>query len=59
MPTVYISSQLNEAPYILDKSNTTYILKEDLVAGQRHHCAGDHVVLDLNGYSVTFGENAL
>jgi hypothetical protein len=56
---VYISSQLGEAPYILDKSNTTYILKEDLVVpGSAIIVRGDHIVLDLNGYSVTFGENA-
>ena len=56
---VYISAQMGEPPYILDQSNTTYILKEDLiVAGSAIIVRGDHIVLDLNGYSIVFGENA-
>ncbi|MGI6081931.1 MAG: hypothetical protein ACOYEP_03555 [Limnochordia bacterium] len=56
---VYVFGQMGEPPYVLDQSNTTYILKEDLVtAGSAIIVRGDHIVLDLNGYSITFGENA-
>ena len=54
---VYIPGELGEAPYKLDKPNTTYVLKEDITAAsQGFLITASGVALDLNGHTLVYDE---
>lgn len=52
---VYLRNNPDGSPHKLDKPNTTYILKEDLVAkGPAIMTLRDGITVDLNGYTITY-----
>ncbi|MEA2062200.1 MAG: hypothetical protein U9P14_00755, partial [Gemmatimonadota bacterium] len=49
---------LSGPPYVLDKENTYYILTDDIITdGTAIEVAAKNVTLDLDGHTVTFGNN--
>jgi hypothetical protein len=56
---VHIPEDLEgNAPYLLDKDNTHYILTKDITAdGTAFILKGSQTTLDLDGHTVTFGED--
>jgi len=52
---IEIPGDLGEPPYILDKSNVTYLLTEDITADSGAiNLTGGPVILDLGGNTITF-----
>lgn len=55
---VRLPGDLGGPPYELDQPDTYYILTEDVVVdGDAFHIAAPGVTLDLDGHTVTFGDN--
>ncbi|MEA2064412.1 MAG: right-handed parallel beta-helix repeat-containing protein, partial [Gemmatimonadota bacterium] len=55
---VRIPRDVSGPPYVLDQPNIYYILTEDVTAdGNAFQIAADGVTLDLDGHTVTFGDN--
>jgi hypothetical protein len=53
-----IPEQVQGPPFVLDKADTTYILTQDLTAeGTAFIITGANVTLDLDGHTVSFGNN--
>lgn len=56
--TIYIPGELAGPPYILDEPDTKYVLTRDITAdGTAIDIVAKGVVLDLDGHTVTFGDN--
>ena len=54
---VYIGDE-TQRPIVLDKPGTTYVLKKDITApGNAIQIAAANVTLDLDGHTVTFGDD--
>ena len=57
--TVYIPGELAGPPYILDQPDTKYVLTRDITAdGTAIDILAKGGVLDLDGHTVTFGDNS-
>jgi len=57
--TIYIPGELAGPPYILDQPDTKYVLTRDITAdGTAIDILAKGVVLDLDGHTVTFGDNS-
>ena len=55
---VRVPGELAGPPYILDKPDTTYVLAQDITApGDAIQITGANVTLDLDGRTVTFGDD--
>ena len=56
---ILVPGDMKTTPYRLDQSGATYILTDDITtSGAAIQVVGDNITLDLNGFTVRYGEQA-